>query len=121
LTAYSPGALVLLDFVWRLYGVRDEGDSIEWNCRLPEGAHSTKFSLKTRNGSFELSGGPAGFALSVAGKTVLRARGTGRVITDARGTALKVVGTAANATRLHLEQAGRMHDYLLKPDEILGL
>ena len=38
--AYSPAMLTLFDFTWRLYGVRPEGDTLQWNCRLPEGAAS---------------------------------------------------------------------------------
>ena len=32
---YSPAALVFLDFTWRLAGVRQVGDVLEWNVRPP--------------------------------------------------------------------------------------
>jgi hypothetical protein len=60
---YSPAALVLLDFVWRLYGVRRDGDRIEWNCRQSANATKSVASIKTTRGTAELQHASDGSAL----------------------------------------------------------
>ena len=62
--AYSPAMLTLFDFVLRLYGVRPSGDTIEWNCRLPEDAASTTAQW----GTAELRTDRTGSVLTLAGK-----------------------------------------------------
>ena len=42
---YSPAALVFIDFTWRLSGVRQVGDELEWNLR-PETNKSSCFRLR---------------------------------------------------------------------------
>lgn len=115
---YSPTALVLVDYIWRLHGIREEGGRIEWNCRLPEGASRSMFSLKSRSGTLELAAEGGAFTLRIAGRNVLRVRGTGRVITDASGKGLQLVGTNVEAVRIHLDLPGGVREYHLKPDQI---
>jgi hypothetical protein len=41
---YSPAALVMIDFTWRLAGVREEHDELEWKLRPatpPAGKHAS--------------------------------------------------------------------------------
>jgi hypothetical protein len=79
--AYSPAMLTLFDFTWRLYGVRPEGETLDWNCRLPEGA----FSVTATWGSAKLETDRNGSTLTLAGKRIARVRETGRVVTTMAG------------------------------------
>lgn len=91
-SGYSPAALVLLDYTWRLYGVRREGETIEWNCRRPEDSVSTEASVATPHGAAVLRHSQEDSVLNLAGKTVVRVNGTVRVVTDARGKVSHYVG-----------------------------
>jgi len=99
---YSPTALVLLDFLWRLYGVRPDGDQLEWNCRLPENSTTTIFSVATKTGSASLKHAQGEAILTLAGKSVLRVKGVSRIITDGQGKPLRIVGTAEEPVDVNL-------------------
>jgi hypothetical protein len=113
---YSPAALVLLDFVWRLYGVRRKGGELEWNCRLPEGASSCTSEV----GAAVLKTAAGGSELLVSGRRVLEVAGTVRVITDARGKALRLVGTQSTPVQVTLKWCeGKTRTYALTPDAVV--
>jgi hypothetical protein len=99
---YSPAALVLLDFVWRLHGVRRAGDRIEWNCRRPANSAKTVASVKTLRGTAELQHGSDSSALSLAGKPILRVFGTARIVTDLNGKPIEITGTADASAEVRL-------------------
>ena len=82
--AYSPAMLTLFDFTWRLYGVRPEGDTLQWNCRLPEGAAS----VTALWGAAKLETDPNGSTLTLAGKRIAHVRETGQVVTTSAGKRL---------------------------------
>lgn len=90
---YSPAALVFVDYLWRLHGVRQTGESLEWNVRAPQGAH-TKFSLKAGRDTARLEYRKDLAELTLADKALATVRGTGRVISDKQGRLLAAVGTA---------------------------
>ncbi len=138
--AYSPGMLLLTDFVSRLYGARQAGGEIEWNCRLPEGATESQFQMPTRQGMAELAtraaGAGAGRArggdaappsetsseLILAGKKLLTLRGRARVVTDARGAVVRLVGTEPSQRKVSLEwPSGRLREFSLRADETIRL
>ncbi|MGH9401457.1 MAG: MGH1-like glycoside hydrolase domain-containing protein [Terriglobia bacterium] len=125
--AYSPAMLLLTDFVARLYGVRREEETIQWNCRLPEGANQLRFSLPVLHGTAELSiqktGGTAPSCnLTLAGKKLLTIEGVVRVNTDAAGKPLSLLGTEPIASRVILTwPGGRQEQRTLLPDETLRL
>ncbi len=91
---YSPAALVLLDFLWRLYGVRQEGTQLEWNCRLLENSSEATFSAATKTGTALLRQTRKEAVLTLEGKNILSVKGTTRIVTDAQGKLLRIVGTA---------------------------
>jgi hypothetical protein len=91
-SGYSPAALVLLDYTWRLYGVRRNGEQIEWNCGSPEKSASTEASIPTPLGAAVLRLTQYESEISLAGKTIVRVSGTVRVVTDERGKVLRCVG-----------------------------
>ncbi|MGB6199299.1 MAG: hypothetical protein WBF35_07115, partial [Candidatus Acidiferrales bacterium] len=106
---YSPAALVLLDFVLRLYGVRREGDRIEWNCRPPGNSAKTVASLKTPRGTAELQHTGDSSALSLAGKPILLVLGAARIVTDLDGKPISITGTADGAVDVRLHWPGGKH------------
>ncbi len=99
---YSPAMLVMVDFVSRLYGVRSEAEGLEWNCRLPDDAERSHYHLSTAQGRAELSVSSAGADLRLAGRDVLNVRGTARVLTDGKGHARSVIGTAPGPQKMTL-------------------
>jgi hypothetical protein len=101
-SGYSPAALVMLDYTWRLFGVRREEDKLEWNCHRPDGARETTFSLETPKGTAELRHTADESSLSLGGKPVLRVQGTVRVVTDPSGKVLHLVGTSAETAEVRL-------------------
>jgi hypothetical protein len=103
-SGYSPAALVLLDYTWRLYGVRREPEHIEWNCRRPEKSTRTEASISTPHGAAVLRHSPEESVMTLAGKTILRVSGTVRVVTDTRGKVSRFVGIHAETVEatLHL-------------------
>ena len=115
---YSPAALVLLDFVWRLHGVRREGDRLEWNCRPPANSARTVASLKTPRGTAQLLHASDRSVLSIAGKPILTVFDPVRIVTDLDGKLTAITGTA-NApieARLTLPD-GKNRKIQLQPNE----
>jgi hypothetical protein len=99
---YSPAALVMLDYTWRLHGVRVDGRELEWNCRRLPGSNRTRFLLPVRRGAAELIHGPDSSELSLAGKKLLTVQGTARIVTDQTGKVLRVVGIGSGESRIQL-------------------
>jgi hypothetical protein len=90
---YSPAMLVMTDFVSRLYGVRFGQETVEWNCRLPEGATRARFAVQNAAGRAELMQDRSGAQLVWNGRTIRRVRSAVRVVTDHRGRAIRMIGT----------------------------
>ncbi len=65
---------------------------IEWNCRAPEKAAKTEAAIQTKRGAAVLTHAQKESAITIGGKTVLRVNGVARVVTDADGKVLHVVG-----------------------------
>jgi hypothetical protein len=85
---YSPAALVLLDYTWRLAGVRVlEDGTVEWNVR-PGGGAAGSF----RVGKYELRYRPGFAEMRIHGRLVEKVTGTARWLTSAEGTPIAVVG-----------------------------
>jgi hypothetical protein len=119
---YSPAMLALLDFAWRLYGVRREGATLEWNCRLPEGAGWCHSSIPTPRGAAELNTSLDSSELSVDGRIVLQVRGHARIVTDNAAKPLRLVGTEPHPAEVTLRWPnGRTINYHLVPDTIVPL
>lgn len=111
--AYSPAMLTLFDFTWRLYGVRPDGETLEWNCRLPKDAHSTAATW----GTARLATDHSGSTLTLAGKRIAHLRGTGRLVTTAAGKPLRLVGTEPRPATIQLQAAGKSKTYTVEPNQ----
>ena len=106
---YSPCALVMVDYSWRLAGVREEGELLHWNVR-PGLAVSKDalFAVKLDGGArAEMRYDARGAELSLADKRIARVEGLARLVTDAGGTPHELVGIGEAPQRVTLRIAGR--------------
>ncbi|HTA42209.1 MAG TPA: hypothetical protein VK789_07170 [Bryobacteraceae bacterium] len=108
--SYSPAALVMLDYTWRLAGVREEGDRIEWNVRPGHpAAESARFQMRTDAGrTAELRYENRGAELLLAGKSLGRVEaGVARAVTDGRGVWKQLVSISEKPQQVVLRRADR--------------
>jgi hypothetical protein len=107
---YSPAALVMLDNTWRLAGVREEGDTLEWNVRLGHpAAQSALFRMRTDAGrTAEIRYDNRGAELRLAGKALSRIEsGVVRLVTDRGGVPKEFVGISEQPQRVAIRFPGR--------------
>jgi len=107
--------------VARLYGVRQEQDRLEWNCRLPEKASRVRYEQPTPRGTAVLEvkrhGSGMVATLTVAGTQKLAIQGGAvRVVTDAEGAPLHLVGTEARPVTVHTRTPHRQAQWTVAPD-----
>lgn len=106
--SYSPAALVLYDYTWRLAGVRQQEDELHWNIR-PEcaAAENGIFSLPLRNGNTaELRYRAGGAELKLGNKSLGQVKGGARICTSLDGTPRYLLGNNSVATRVKLALNG---------------
>jgi hypothetical protein len=122
---YSPAALVMVDFTWRLAGVCEAGRQLHWNIRPAEPvSHGAQFSLRTDLGHRALLRYDAqGAALSVDGRLMGRLEGgPARVVTGESGEILAVVSIDEKAQTLRLHRPGRsLRELVLQPQTRIEL
>ena len=120
---YSPAALVLLDFTWRLSGVRGAEGRLEWNIRPMAGAQPTSFRLRAgSNATAELRYEAGKADLMLNGRLILRTSSTVRIVTDRDGTLRKAVGTASVKTAVELNTSDhRARKFTIEPNHIVQL
>jgi hypothetical protein len=121
---YSPAALVFVDFTWRLSGVRQMDEALEWNVRPPAAGAASTFRLKlTPTQTAEIrydAGGTA--ALFLNGKQRYTVTGTVRLVTDVEGTLRLAAGTASKQARAVVTYAsGKKVDVLVEPNATKAL
>ncbi len=103
---YSPAALAMCEFVWRLSGVRESGDLVEWNVR-PPGPGRSEFAATVRGVGAELRYGGASAELRVAGRRVAQVGGVVRLRTTRDGEMREAVGIAEEPSRVVLRAGGK--------------
>jgi hypothetical protein len=89
---YSPAALVCLDFIWRLHGVRRQGELLEWNVRTPYERGRSRFMRKVGTTTMEMDYEGARAELRIGGQRVARVSGTVRLLTKQDGDLDSAVG-----------------------------
>lgn len=106
---YSPAALVMLDYTWRLAGPREAGETIEWNVRPGHpAADRARFVLPLDGGgTAEMAYDARGADLTLMGKTIGRIEGVARLVTDRRGNPSHLLGISASADPVLVRWAGR--------------
>ena len=93
---YSPAALVLFDFTWRLAGVRAVDGSLEWNVR--PGPAATRAVFRRRVTSYvtaEIHYKHGRAELRLNERTLCGVNGTVRLLTSQDGKLLSATGIAA--------------------------
>jgi hypothetical protein len=108
---YSPAALVMLDYTWRLAGVREgENGSLEWNVRPGHpAAQSASFRMRTDAGrTAEMKYDRRGAELRLGSKVIGRIdSGSARLITDGGGVPKVLVGIGAQSQTVAIRLTGR--------------
>ncbi len=105
LPGYSPAALVLVDFTWRLAGIHEEPNEIHWNVRPRHRAsQQARFRLRTDTGAeAEMRYGPMGASLVYKDRPVASVeQGTVRLVTDKSSKPTRLVGIHAEAQNVVL-------------------
>ncbi len=120
---YSPAALVFVDFTWRLSGVRQAGDKLEWNVRPPGKNIRSKYRLRLsgmRFAGIEYETGKASLLLD--NKVVCTTGSTVRLITDLNGNVQEAVGIGSEKEDVRfIVASGRRSEFSLAPNEKLRL
>lgn len=118
--SYSPAALVLYDYTWRLAGVRQEHDELHWNVR-PDcaAAQGGVFSAPLGHGKVaELRYRAGGADLKVGNRSIGHVEGSARLVTTLDGSPRYLVGTTSVVTRVKLSLNGRpIQHMVLRPNE----
>ena len=108
---YSPAALVFLDFLWRLSGVREPDPDgpgfLEWNVRPPAAHGHSRFTAQLKTGAADLSYDGQHANLRLAGKLIAQVSGTVRLISSPAGELQVAVGIAEGERRVKLRVPGR--------------
>ena len=119
---YSPAALVFLDFVWRLSGVRRQDDQFEWNVRPPASQGRSKFAATIGAVTGELIYDGPHAEMRLAGKLIAHVSGVVRLLTTPGGELHAAVGTAENESVVTLQLPGRRRRTLrIAPNQRLDL
>ena len=121
---YSPAALVMMDYTWRLAGVVEATEALHWNVRPGHAAaDEARFSLPTDGGATAaMTYDGKGAGLSLAGKPLGRIDGVARLVTGKTGTAQAVLGISEKLEKITLRLTGRPARRLtIKPNERIAL
>ena len=117
---YSPCALVMLDYTWRLAGIVEEADALHWNVRPTHAAaHSARYSLTSDTGrNLELRYKLTGADLFLDGQPLAHLEGTVRLVTGKRGELKSLVGIDLKPHKILLHQPGkRPRVFTLTPNQ----
>lgn len=116
---YSPAALVFVDFTWRLSGIRQTGDFLEWNIRPLNSDARASFHLRLKNGAtaeIRYASGKAEALLK--GRRVIKTGATVRLMSDLQGRMLRAVGVASqSSTVVWHNNPGHEHRFSIQPNE----
>jgi hypothetical protein len=122
---YSPAALVMVDFTWRLAGICESGPQLQWNFRPGHpAAQAAQFSLRTdAKHRAQLSYDAGGAQLRLDGRLIARLEGgAARLITGSSGQLQSLISIDENAQDLRLLVPGRPARQIhLKAEDRLAL
>lgn len=122
---YSPTALVMVDYTWRLIGVVEEPGSLSWNiCPGHKAAQGARLSLPLDGGgSASVAYDTKGADLTLSGRPLARVEGgAARLMTAKDGTPQALLGISPQAQRVSLRLPGRaVRHFNLKPNQRLAI
>ena len=114
---YSPAALVMYDYTWRLAGVREVGRELHWNVRPGHAA--------SRNAVFRLNAGGGtqaemhyygkGAKLRLGTLQLGRVEGVARLATDSQGKPLYLQSIDVPPQRIELQLTGLPRQHFTLP------
>ena len=120
---YSPAALVMMDYTWRLAGITEQAEALSWNVRPGHAAADrARFALKTDPGlTAQMRYDGQGAELRLAGKAVARVEGVARLVTGKDGKPLWLAGIAEQPQDVVLKTQGETRRYRLGGDQTIAL
>jgi hypothetical protein len=121
---YSPAALVMIDFTWRLAGIHEDRDEIHWNVRPGHPASDqARFRLLTDDGTIaEMKYDRSGASLFLNNALICQVEGgTARLVTDKQGKALHLLGISESIEHVSLRTHGRALQKSTAPNEFVRL
>lgn len=107
---YSPTALAMVDFTWRLAGVRDINGQLEWNVSPRCAAsQSARFSIRFDRTHTAIMGyDTKGASLEIDGKHIARIdSGAARLITGTQGQPKRLIGIGETTETIAIELASQ--------------
>ncbi len=107
---YSPCALVMMDFTWRLAGIEETLESVFWNVRPGvAAAEGARFEMQTDSHvSMEMRYGKTGAELYSSGRLIATVQGGAvRVVTDKAGGTLSLMGIHTETQHVTVRLAGQ--------------
>jgi len=102
---YSPAALVFGEFLWRLSGVRENGELVEWNVRPPAAGRS-EFGATVHGVGAELSYRGGSAELRLASRRAAQVTGVVRLLSTRDGVIREAIGIAEGASQVTLRIPG---------------
>ena len=115
---YSPAALVFMDFTWRLAGVRQVEDTLEWNVRPPAVDVRSSFTRRvapTQIAEIRYASGRA--ELLINEKVQYVTSSVVRLVTSLDGGLRAVTGIAPAQVHAVLQRvSGKNLDVLVQPN-----
>jgi hypothetical protein len=122
---YSPCALVMMEYTWRLAGVCEEPDVLHWNVRPGHpAAESARFRMRTDRGpDAEIRYDQQGADLRLAGKPIGRIEsGVARLVTSKAGVPQTLVGITDQQQKVILRLADHAPRHVaVRPNERIAL
>ena len=119
---YSPAALTCADFVWRLSGVRQQDDGIEWNVRPPSERGRSRFIRQMGSVEAELAYDGEKAELRVSRRKIASVSGVVRLLTSRTGEMLSAVGIGETEQSVTIELPGKKKRALrIRPNERIEL
>jgi hypothetical protein len=116
---YSPAALVLVDYTWRLAGIVEVAKRIQWNVRPGcAAAEGTTFTLKLKAGKeAQMRYRKDGAELWLAGSKLADVTGTARVELDGGGLDIVGITTEHQKVAIARKQWGAVQRLTIAPNE----
>ena len=116
---YSPAALAFVDFTWRLSGIRQTGDCLEWNIRPLNSDARASFGLRLQNGTTaEIRYAAAEAEALLNGKRVIKTGATVRLVSNFQGRLLRAVGIASQSSAVAWrDNTGHEGRFSIPPNE----
>ncbi len=122
---YSPVSLVMMDYTWRLAGVREELDGLHWNVRPGHpAAESARFRVRTDAGrDAEMRYDNHGAELSLGGKRLGRIEsGVVRLVTNKAGVPQALLGISEQPQKVMIRLVNQApRQVAVRPNQWIAL